>query len=73
MQQAAFLIGHSGLCIWSVFGWLPVEAEVSIDKSADLFLLKTMNITSVNYVLEHYQKLWEIRDKRVDNWPMMNR
>ena len=39
MQQAAFLIGHSGLCIWSVFGWLPVEAEVSIDKSADLFLL----------------------------------
>jgi len=31
-----------------------------------------MNITSVNYVLEHYQKLWEIRDKRVDNWPMMN-
>jgi len=40
-------------------------------KSADL-LLVTMNITSVNYILEYYQKLWNIRDKRVDGWFMMN-
>ena len=39
---------------------------------ADLFP-KTMNIsTNVNDMLVYYQNLWDLRDKRVDDWPMMN-
>ena len=45
-----------------------------LEHLADLFP-KTMNLnisTNVNKMLVYYQCLWDLRDKRVDDWPMMN-
>jgi len=43
-----------------------------LEHLADLFP-ETMNIsTNVNKMLVYYQNLWDLRDKRVDDWPMMN-
>ena len=49
------------------------------NKSKNLFP-KTMKISTIspfisnisNNMLVYYQELWDLRDKRVDNWPMIN-